>query len=523
MWYSYCYTRVYTFEMIICRPGKKQSFGLLLILFLTLSLTFESCKKHNRHIGEILFKKTQNNVFKKLDDDEFDAVFKRVLDSESSKLNYPHVINIWYSQHNYDPSLLLNSLQNNDLASIADYYDKSTEHGFDPKVFHGDEIRSLAAKFYDKTAIKNPNEAYHDIAELELLIANSFIKYSNYLQYGIINPKNIYARYYTVTKRPDSASMLHVLAVKDVRAYLDSIQPKDPQYVALQKAYLGNTVLPGTSLEETKRILLVNMERLRWKNKPTEPKYVLVNIPDFHLDVIDSGHSVLGMKVCVGQGRNMDYAKNLMHYDDTDKVDKPQPHSTPQLNSVIHSVQVNPIWNIPESIANKEIIVEAAKDPYYLSNKNIDVYKNDKKVPDPDSIKWDQVDKSEYSFKQEPGEDNSLGKIKFLFENESNVYLHDTPAKSAFYEKMRAVSHGCVRLGDPQALALNLFGAGDKYDTITKDMAADNPDPTTIYLPRKTPVYITYVTCWADSNGTLQYRPDVYGLDIVLYANLAAK
>lgn len=85
---------------------------------------------------------------------------------------------------------------------------------------------------------------------------------------------------------------------------------------------------------------------------------------------------------------------------------------------------------------------------------------------------------------------------------------------------MRAISHGCVRLGNPQGLALNLFGKGSKYDLIVKDMGEDNPEPTTINLNPKIPVYITYITCWPDANGTLQYRPDVYGLDIVLYDNL---
>jgi murein L,D-transpeptidase YcbB/YkuD len=85
---------------------------------------------------------------------------------------------------------------------------------------------------------------------------------------------------------------------------------------------------------------------------------------------------------------------------------------------------------------------------------------------------------------------------------------------------MRAVSHGCVRLGDPQALAKNLFGEGEEFDTIVKDMAADNPDPTSIALAKKTPIYITYVTCWADETGALQFRKDVYGLDIVLYDHL---
>jgi murein L,D-transpeptidase YcbB/YkuD len=501
---------------MIANPSNKK----YLLLFFLFIIVFQGCKKKRSDMANILYNKTQNKVFKKADPDEFAEVFKHVLDSEKSKLANPHIIEAYYNGNDDDPTFLMEHLQNDDLKTLTAYYDKAGEHGLDPKMFQTDQIKALVNKFYNKKGFKTLDEAYHAMAELELLTANSLVNYANDLQYGVVNPKKIYSRYFMATKRPDSTSMAQIFAVKSFRTYLDSIQPKDPQYIALQKALAGGAVAPGMSPEETKRIILVNLERLRWKNKPAEKKYVLVNIANFHLDVMDSGRSVLGMKVCVGQGRNMDNAKTLIHFDDTDKVDKPNPHETPLLNSKIHSVQVNPVWNIPESIANKEIIVEAQKDPYYLSNKNIDVYKNGEKI-DPDDIDWGSVDKSDYSFKQEPGADNSLGKIKFLFNNKSNVYLHDTPAKEVFKQNMRAVSHGCVRLGNPQGLALALFGPGDDYNLITKDMAADNPDPTSIDLPKKTAVYITYVTCWPDETGTLQYRPDVYGLDIVLYANLA--
>jgi len=229
------------------------------------------------------------------------------------------------------------------------------------------------------------------------------------------------------------------------------------------------------------------------------------------------------MKVCVGQGRNKDHAYNLVNYVDSAKVDKPNSHETPQLNSLIHSVDVNPVWNIPQSIVSKEIIKAAMDDRYYLANKGIQVYRNGDKIEDTENINWSEAGKtgSDYEFKQKPGDENSLGKIKFLFNNKSSVYLHDTPAKSAFKLADRDVSHGCVRLGNPQGLALELFGKGSKYELIAKDMALDKPEPTTIYLSPKVPVYITYVTCWTDTSGTLQVRKDVYGLDTVLYANLA--
>ena len=470
-------------------------------------------------MANILYKKTQNKVFKKLEPDAFADVFKNVLDSEKSKLANPDLIISYYDQNDYDPIFMMKHLQNDDIKKMISYYDRANENGLDSNMFQPSQIRALVNKFYNKKAIKTVDEAYHDMAELELLTANSLINYSNALEYGIVNPKKIYSRYFTVTAEADSNSMLSVFRDASLTTYLDSVQPADPQYKALQKAYTSGETLPGLSKEESQRVLQVNLERLRWKNKPKESKYVIVNIPDFHLDVMDGGKSVLGMKVCVGKGRNANYAKTLMNYVDTDKVDKPV-HETPLLNSLIHSAEVNPVWNIPESIANKEIMVQAAKDPYYLSNKNIDVYKNGHKVDDVESIDWSAANKSDYEFKQEPGDDNALGKIKFLFNNKSSVYLHDTNAKAAFGDNMRAVSHGCVRLEKPLDLAHELFGDGPKYSLIQTDMGTDKPDPTTISLPKKVPVYITYVTCWADSTGTLQYRGDVYGQDIILYANL---
>ena len=474
-------------------------------------------------MGKVLFQKTKNKVFKDVTPDGFAEVFQKVLADKKSKMAYPKVIAAYYDQNGYDPSLVMDHLFNRDLKAVIGYYKDANAHGLDPKMFNTDQIILLLNRFYNKKEIKTLDAAYHDIAELELLTANSLINYSNALQYGAINPKSIYARYYTETKRPDSAGMISVLSKDNLKAYLDSIQPKNPQYLALQKALASGYQAPGLSAEETKRVIMVNLERLRWKNKPTENRYVIVNIPDYTLDVMDSGKSVLNMKVCVGQGRNKDHAYDLVNYVDSAKVDKPNSHETPQLNSLIHSVDVNPVWNIPQSIVSKEIIKAAMDDRYYLANKGIQVYRNGNKIEDAEDINWSEAGKagSDYEFKQKPGDENSLGKIKFLFNNKSSVYLHDTPAKSAFKLDDRDVSHGCVRLGNPQGLALELFGKGAKYDLIAKDMALDKPEPTTIYLSPKVPVYITYVTCWADTSGTLQVRKDVYGLDTVLYANLA--
>jgi murein L,D-transpeptidase YcbB/YkuD len=508
--------------MIIFTSTKRNSAFILVLTFFCLAAIFQSCKKKRPEMAAILFKRTHNKVFKDINPDEFTAFLKKELVREKHMLSNPQLIAYHYQQNDYEPDFVLYQLYGGGLDAMLDKYRKANEHGLDPKLFKPDEIKALMAKFYTPDAIKTPKEAYKYMARLEILAANSLIDYSSALQYGVISPRKIYSRYFIKTPRPDSGSIERVFTVENMPAYLDSIQPKDPEYLTLQKAYLEGYQAPKMSKEETRRILLVNMERLRWKNKPTENKYVYVNIPDFHLDVIDSGKSILNMKVCVGEGRNKKYLNSLEKYNDTCKVDKPFPHETPLLGSVIHSVQVNPIWNIPKSIATKEIIVEAAKDPYYLSNKNINVYRNDRLVKDPETIDWSKVTKEsmEYEFKQQPGEDNSLGKIKFLFENRSSVYLHDTPAKDAFNYNMRAVSHGCVRLEKPLELAHTLFRDTIKYNLIAKDMKEEDSKSEDIALRPRIPVYITYITCWPDKEGKLEFRRDVYGLDIVLYDHL---
>ena len=503
--------------------AKKVAVPLLLFFLSAFIITFQSCKKKRSEIANALFKKTHNKVFKEFTPEGYRAVFKQVFDAEKPKLSHANFIEDWYQKDHFEPIFVLNHLFNGDLSKVHDnYLMHAADHGLSPQIFHADELSAAIEKFEDRSHIKTIDEAYRDMAELEISATNSLIDYSNALQYGVVNPKYIYQRYSMATKRPDSTSMSAVFHIGDMQSYMEGLQPTNPQYVALQKALKNNFEEKGFSGEECKRMILVNLERLRWRNKPYEDKYVVVNIPDYMLNVVDSGKSVLKMKVCVGQGRNVDNKNTLAAYNDTCKVDKPGEHETPLLNSLIYGVEVNPVWNIPRSIANKEIIVEAAKDKFYLGNNNIDVYKDDKLVENPEDIDWTNITKENlpYHFKQEPGSSNSLGLIKFIFDNNSSIYLHDTPVKWVFSQKMRAVSHGCIRLGDPKGLAQNLFGDGDRFKTISDDMGQDNPDPTTIYLPKKTPVYITYVTCWADEDGKLQFRNDVYGLDIVLYERL---
>lgn len=502
-----------------------QTKSLKAALWLSLCLTIlfaPSCKKSHSDIGQVVFKETRNKIFKDIETDVFIERFKESFNRQKSTFKNPKFLAALYEANDFEPIILMRDLPGQKLKKSVYLLDDARAHGLNPESFGVARLNDLLTKMYAKKAVKSIDEAYQLLIDLELSAANSFTNYSNAIQFGMVSPRRIFAQYYTETKRPDSLSFMSVFETKDLSLFLDSIQPKSKEYLTLQKALKDNIQVPGTNKEESERILIVNLERLRWKNAPTEEKYVWVNIPDFRLDVIENGKSVLNMKVCVGEGRNQDYTDKLVEYDENDlKKDRPFNRETPQLKSVIHSVQVNPVWNIPESIATNEITKFAAKDPFYLSNHNIDVFLDGNLIEDTETIDWSSADAGKtYTFKQRPGADNALGKIKFLFNNQSSVYLHDTPSKAAFNQNMRAVSHGCVRVEQPLALATALFGEGSKLEKIKAGMEGKRTDAEDVGLTNKVPVYLTYFTCWVDDKGVLQFRKDVYGLDIVLYTYL---
>jgi murein L,D-transpeptidase YcbB/YkuD len=423
---------------------------------------------------------------------DFQSLFKKVLDHKLDDLSYPEVIRNFYLGNGFQPVLIPKFLLDGELTVMVSYLDSAGKHGLDPKLFFTDDVKKRMEELSRKKSVVN---RYKDTVELELTVANALLKYSNTLQFGLVDPSKLDSNYFSETGKADSISMLLVLEVKNLKSYLDSIQPKGAQYLALQSALKKEVLVPGKSRTESDQAIKVNLERLRWKNKLLEEKYVVINIADYSLDVMDKGKSILNMKVCVGE------------------ADK----QTPQLNSQIYSVQVNPIWNIPESIARNEISKYATNDRYYLDNNNIVVYKQGKRVYNTESIDWSTIDVGSYSFKQQPGQQNSLGKIKFLFKNESSVYLHDTPVKSAFKKKVRAVSHGCVRVEKPLELALALFDKGPKYDQIKSGMQSGYPRAKYIGLPAQVPISITYYTARADAKGGIQFSPDIYGLDEIVY------
>ena len=250
------------------------------------------------------------------------------------------------------------------------------------------------------------------------------------------------------------------------------------------------------------RQLKGNLERWRWLPATLGDRYILVNVPEFRLDVVDGGKTPLSMRVIVGKSQSR----------------------TPAFSDKMTYVELNPEWNLPQDIVTNEVAPKVASSPGYLASHDMEVVKgwgDKEEVVDSSSVDLSQLGKNGYRLRQRAGEENPLGKIKFMFPNEFDVYLHDTPAHHLFDRAERDFSHGCIRLEKPLDLAAYLLKDDPKWTPEAIQAAIDSGEHQTISLPRPLPVHILYWTAWADADGTVQFRKDIYGHDDALEQALA--
>ena len=279
--------------------------------------------------------------------------------------------------------------------------------------------------------------------------------------------------------------------------YDDAVVEAVKAYQASQKlkadGIVGNATLAAMNRAAADPVatILVNMERWRWMPRDLGRFYVRANIPEFNVRIVDNGEVVHETRVVVGKTTNQ----------------------TPVFSDEIEHVIVNPVWNVPASIALKEML------PAIRANggniRGYQVYAKIKgrfRAVDPRMINWHTVDMRDIQIKQPPGERNALGSIKFMFPNQYAVYLHDTPSKSLFQRDYRAFSHGCVRVMDPWAFADALLSHDPGWNAARLKKLVGGPERR-VDLPHHIPVHITYFTAWVDDAGNLEVRDDVYGHD----------
>ena len=356
--------------------------------------------------------------------------------------------------------------------------------GLDPGLFHSSVIT-------ERGPTLSP-------VERDLLLSDAFLSYADALSRGAM-PIEDRADDEDLTPEPvDIVEVLDAaIASPNPAQLIEALAPSSSAYLALRRAYAENRAVseggipirgsdarkkPERGMTESRaaaerrmRQLAVNLERLRWLPRSMPPDRVEVNAAIARLRLFRDDRPVFTTRVVVGE------------------IDK----QTPELQSTIDDILFNPPWNIPRSIAQKEILPRLAADPDYLSSHH---------------MRW----RAGGAIQQEAGPYSALGRLKFEMTDRYDVYLHDTPLKSLFQSAARLMSHGCVRVENPRALAALLLEQGP--ETIDKGIARGytNRRP----LPTPVPIFIVYQTAYVESNGSIQFSSDPYERDDEIWQHL---
>jgi len=265
----------------------------------------------------------------------------------------------------------------------------------------------------------------------------------------------------------------------------------------------GTIVALNVPVEERIQEIIVAMERWRWLPANLGSQYLMVNIAGFELTRVRDDKVEEKMAVVVGKP----YAR------------------TPVFSDAVKYLEFNPYWNVPTSIAIKEELPKLRQNPAARAAAGFEAVRGGK-VYALTSINWNQYGPGNFPFqiRQRPGPNNALGRVKYMFPNQFNVYLHDTPAKSLFSKVDRAFSHGCVRLSRPLELAPPVLAAGDVsgWSEARVDKVVASGDRTVVNLNKPMPIHITYFTAWVDQ-GVPNFRADIYEQDAKLIAALGGE
>ena len=249
------------------------------------------------------------------------------------------------------------------------------------------------------------------------------------------------------------------------------------------------------------------MERLRWLPElPNSGRSIVVNIPAFQLWAIDGA---------VGERPNITQMRVV--------VGKALKSQTPVLMAQMSFVEFMPYWNVPKTIMKDEILPKLVRRPGFLASQNMEIVSSFGNSAKAVAVSKDSIEKLKKGLlrvRQRPGARNSLGKIKFIFPNKDDVYLHDTPSTSLFSKSRRDFSHGCVRVEDPRALAEFALRNQGKWNPDTIKKAMKNPANQQVVLQQPIPVLFFYTTAFVDQDNNLGFYPDIYGHDDTLKAAL---
>jgi murein L,D-transpeptidase YcbB/YkuD len=248
----------------------------------------------------------------------------------------------------------------------------------------------------------------------------------------------------------------------------------------------GGETLKALNVPAAERLqsIQLNLDRWRWLPRELGSHYIIVNVAGFEMAVMKDNAPALAMKVVVGKTGN----------------------ETPIFRDTLEQIVVNPYWNVPPNIYREEVLPAIQRDPGYLARNNMEMVGKGASV----------------GVRQRPGPKNALGEVKFLFPNDHDVYMHDTPADALFSRQSRAFSHGCIRLENPRELAYYLFQNAAGKTRADYDRLVGGGEKW-VKLTEKLPVYIVYFTAWPDRDGSVAFYQDIYRRDAMVEKVAAAK
>lgn len=394
------------------------------------------------------------------------------------------------------------------------------QYGFAPQRFMTDRVRNDLAHLDSLQFDDKDYQLDKVLARLEYNLTKGFLRFITGERFGYMNPEYIFNRldrddkypnkvvfrrvFDIPVEHPDSAffeKAFNLTGTDETLSFVEECRPKSDLLKALTAR------LDSTNDKASRSRLMANMERCRWRllDQPeNHEKRVVVNIPAFRVWAFDRD-TVFSMKIACG-------AKST---------------KTPLLTSKINRMEMNPLWIIPRSIIEKEVIAHVDDSAYFARNHYFIRNKQTGDTIPPQELTRSILMNPNYMIAQERGAGNSLGRIIFRFDNAFAVYLHDTNSPGVFRRDNRAVSHGCVRLERPLDMAEFLLNEKNPktiekiyYSTHVNLKDKERIDKSkmlsSLPLSPSVPVFITYYTLFPDENSSLQTYPDIYGYDSVI-------
>lgn len=377
--------------------------------------------------------------------------------------------------------------------------------GLRPSDYDAAQLAALARLLIDSVA--SPASA----GRFEAMLSVSVARVLATLQWGRVNPRDAHAAFRIPHGDYNLPAAIRAMAAgTDPTAIFNDAEPPLLHYRLLkaQLARYREMARDSTASAPRKRMatritqMELSLERWRWLPHSFPGRVIIVNIPEFRLHAFDrlSADSVAAFSMDVVVGEAFD-------------------HKTPVFMKELEHLAFSPYWEVPSSIARKEIKPKALRSPSYLARNHYVLLRGEQEVP-ATAANIGAMGAS-VRVRQLPGADNALGRVKFVFPNPHNVYMHDTPVQSVFERERRDLSHGCIRLSQPVQLARWVLRDRPEWTQERLDSAMTRSTPLNVPVAERIPILVLYGTAYAERDGTMRFYNDLYGHDRRLTALLA--